>query len=210
MLFGVSRRVRMAWLSVVLLGELQSSAAAQAKLPLPPPGVEHPALFLRLMTRLCGELERAAAAGVLTGFLPGEALLKEGSLELVERSAVKVRPAHDGKWVLVGPLAVGARIDPFNLPSESTSCSAGNSATLHEDVRWASCELRASQGSRCRLEVEWVFRMPRRMDIEPSEEAMLQSLEAMMPRRAFVLTFTAAPRKPLRPASTLPNKGMSP
>lgn len=191
----VSRRLRIAWLALVLLGGLQSRAAAQVKLPLPAPGAEHPALFLRLMTRLCGELKKAAAAGALTRFVRGEELFKEGAIELVERSDVKVRQAHDGSWVLAGPLAVGARIDPSEMQAESTSCSAGNSSRLHESVQWASCALHASQGARCRLQVEEALslRIPRRTNGEPS-------LEAMLPRRSFALTLAPSPRKPQRPA----------
>lgn len=194
----ISQRLRMVWILVALLGGLQRHARAQAKFPLPPPGAEHPALFLRLMTRLCGELEKAAAAGALNTFVPGEALLKEGKLELLASSEVKMRQEHDGSWVLAGPLAVGTRIDPFELRAESRSCSTENRSSLHEDVQWASCQIRASQSARCQLELR-IAHSTRLRKIE-------QGPESFLPWRSFALTFNPAPRTPQRPVLTPPAK----
>lgn len=203
----IRRQWLAAWLVVGLLGCLEGRAASQARIPLPAPGAEHPALFLRLMTRLCAELDRAAAAGEPS--VPSEDLFKEGQLLLVERSEAKVRQAGDGSWMLAGPLAMGTRLSVAELQAESPSCSAGDNSrsasvrALHEYVRWATCELRTSAGAGCRLQVEEVAARMTRM----TEDQPMGSL--LRPRRSFRLTLVRSP-KPQLPAPASPNNRPGP
>lgn len=199
----VWRRWLTAWLAAVLLGGLEGRAASQARLPLPAPGADHPALFLRAMTRLCAELDRAAAAGGSEPFSLSEELFGKGPLPLVERSEVQVRKTSEGGWMLTGPLAVGARLSVADLQAESPSCAARDNArsgsvrALHEYVRRATCALRASARARCQLQVEEVTRMTRMAEDQPPG-AMLP------PRRSFVLTLVLPARPPPRPGKKTP------
>lgn len=208
MFLFVSWRWRVAWFAVASWVGLQSRATAQVKLPLAVPGAEHPALFLRLMTRLCGELEKASVAGQAR-LVPSGEVLREGQVQLVEHSEVTISQAGNGNWVLAGPIAVGTRLSVAELQAESMSCSSGDNSrsvnvrALHEYVRWASCELRASAAARCQLQVKEALRTPTRIKME-------QPLESLRPRRSFSLTLVYSAKKPQPPETNASNKRPGP
>jgi hypothetical protein len=196
-----ARCYRIAWLLIAVLCGSSSRADSQIKLPLPDPGSEHPAQFLRLMTRLCDEMKKAVASGATTPLVAKPGLFKQGPIPLVEHSEVRLSQDERGRWVLAGPVAVDARLREEELQAESTSCTAGDNSyhvnvrALHEYFTWATCELHTPSNAQCQLRVEQVRLMPWRA----------RTLEQTLPSRSFTLTLSPS-RKPQRPAPVAANK----
>lgn len=198
-LLPLRRRLWTAFVAAGLVMAAQNSALAQAKLPLPDPGSDHAALFVRLMEQLCEDMGKAAAAGTLPQFTPSAERMSSRAYRLIEKVQSEASRAPGESWILRGEMGAGSRVHPHSMPAVQPTCSAGSpSDAVQQSARgrpWASCELRPAPAARCRL---WVEETELRVLVHPPH---------LNQRSYFSLTLLqAAQPTPPGPAPVSPRK----
>lgn len=132
---------------------LPGPARAQAKLPLPEPGAEHPALIVQLMTRLCAVVHEAAAAGQEPPASRLAELTHAPAFSLVEGVRMIAASSPRLGWSAYGQLAIGTRVTLTQLQAELSSCvlRSGHFHGAMPPSKTLSCELSPAPNTRCEL-----------------------------------------------------------